>query len=291
MGQLFALLCAVFWAVAVILFKRSGESVPPFALNLFRVGVSSVLLWITTEIAGQPLLREAPLRDVLILVGGGVLSIAVADTLFHQCLNMVGAGVTAIVECLYSPLMILFAFLLLGETVGVWDLAGMVMVVSGVLLAAGRAPVDSLARTRQVQGIFWGVGAMTALTLGVIAVKPVLENQPVLWATTVRQMGALAVMLPVALISPRRRAWLGVFRPRAEWRFTLTGTVIGSYLALVFWLAGLKLTKAGVAAILNQTSTVYVLILATVVLKESFTPRKAAAAALAVGGILMVTAL
>ncbi|RKZ05653.1 EamA family transporter, partial [bacterium] len=47
MGKLFALLSALTWAVAVILFKKSGERVPPFALNLFKAGVS-VLLFIGT---------------------------------------------------------------------------------------------------------------------------------------------------------------------------------------------------------------------------------------------------
>ncbi|MCB1151139.1 DMT family transporter [bacterium] len=289
MGELFALLCALFWAVAVIFFKRSGESVAPFALNLFRVGVSSVLLVVTCEVVGQPLSRAAPWRDVLILMGGGVLSIAIADTMFHKCLNMVGAAVTAIVDCLYAPLMILFAYLLLGETVGVTDLLGMVLVVGGVLLAVGRPHADALSRARRARGMLWGVGAMTALTLGVIAVKPVLERQPVVWATTVRQLGALAVMLPVALASTQRRRLLGVFVPRADWRFTLSGTVAGSYLALMFWLAGLKYEQAGVAAILNQTSTVYVLILAALVLREEFTRRTALAAVLALGGILLVT--
>ena len=44
MGELYALLTAVIWAVAVILLRRSGETVSPFALNLFRVVVSTFLL-------------------------------------------------------------------------------------------------------------------------------------------------------------------------------------------------------------------------------------------------------
>ena len=44
MGELLALLTALIWAAAVILLKRSGETIPPFALNLFRVTVSIVLL-------------------------------------------------------------------------------------------------------------------------------------------------------------------------------------------------------------------------------------------------------
>ena len=134
----------------------------------------------------------------------------------------------------------------------------------------------------------WGVFAMIALSLGIVIAKPVLNRSPVLWATTVRQLGALAVMIPAAIVSPRRRIYFSVFRPRRTWRFTLTGTLLGSFLALLFWIAGMKYTDASIAAILNQSSTIYVLILATVFLKEPFTRRKAVATLLALVGIGMV---
>jgi len=289
LGELYALTCAVLWGVAVILLKRSGETISPFALNLFRVGISSVLLVLTLLATGQDLFREITTADLLTLLAGGVLSIAIADTMFHKCLNIVGAGITAIVDCLYSPLMILFAFLLLGERVGAWDFVGMGLVISAVLVASFHPAPRGLTRKRLVQGVLWGVGAMATLTFGVIIVKPVLSNHPILWVTTMRQVAALVVMLPLALISPKRNAYLGVFRPKREWRFSLTGTIFGSYLALIFWLAGLKYAQAGVAAILNQTSTIYVLILAWLFLKESFTRRKAFAATMAGIGILVVT--
>ncbi|MGD9549133.1 MAG: EamA family transporter [Candidatus Krumholzibacteriia bacterium] len=45
---------------------------------------------------------------------------------------------------------------------------------------------------------------------------------------------------------------------------------------------------AGTAVILNQISTIHLLILASVILKEPFTRRKAVAAGLALCGILLV---
>ncbi|MDO9172456.1 MAG: DMT family transporter [bacterium] len=289
MGEFYALLCAVIWAVAVILLKRSGETVSPFALNLFRVGISSALLVATTLVSGQGLVRDAPLRDVLVLMASGIIAIAVADTLFHRCLNIVGAGITAIVDCLYSPLVVLFAFLLIGEHLNAWQLAGMVVVIAAVLIASGHPAPPGVPRRALLKGALMGMAAMAAVALGVVIAKPVLERQPVLWSTTVRQLGALAVMVPMALASPQRRRYLGVFRPDASWRFSLPATILGSYLALMFWLAGMKYTQAGAAAILNQTSTIYVLILASFFLHEPFTRRKLAASALAVAGILMVT--
>ena len=43
-GELFALGSAMVWALAVILFRRSGETLPPFELNLFKNLVGLVLL-------------------------------------------------------------------------------------------------------------------------------------------------------------------------------------------------------------------------------------------------------
>jgi drug/metabolite transporter (DMT)-like permease len=45
----------------------------------------------------------------------------------------------------------------------------------------------------------------------------------------------------------------------------------------------------GIAAILNQASTIFILLLATVFLREPFTLRKAVAATIALAGIVLVT--
>jgi drug/metabolite transporter (DMT)-like permease len=58
---------------------------------------------------------------------------------------------------------------------------------------------------------------------------------------------------------------------------------------MVCWIGGLKYTKVGVATILNQSSTIYVLILAAIFLKEPFTRRKLVASLVALAGIVLVT--
>jgi drug/metabolite transporter (DMT)-like permease len=104
-----------------------------------------------------------------------------------------------------------------------------------------------------------------------------------------RQLGSLAVLLPAAIIVPRYRRSFGVFRPSASWKFTLPATLLGSYLALMAWITGMKYTLTGVASILNQTSTVFILLFATLILREPFTRRKLVAVVLAIAGIVVVT--
>jgi drug/metabolite transporter (DMT)-like permease len=73
------------------------------------------------------------------------------------------------------------------------------------------------------------------------------------------------------------------------WFHSLPGAVLGSYLGMMCWIGGLKYTKVGIAAILNQSSTVYILILAAIFLNEPFTRRKAVASLVALTGIVLVT--
>jgi drug/metabolite transporter (DMT)-like permease len=289
MGTFYALMTAVMWAAAIIFLKRSGESVAPFALNVFRVGLSSVLLVPTVLLAGQEIFYPAPLRDYLVLFASGVVAIAVSDTFLLMALNRLGAGIMAIVDCLYAPFIVLFAFIMLGERLGVWQWAGMALVIVGVLIAARHEPPRGTTAKQILVGSLFGVIAMTTVAFGIVLAKPVLEHSPVLWATTMRQIGALIVMIPAALVLPGRREIFGLFRPARNWRFTVPGTLLGSYLALIFWIGGMKYSLAGPAAILNQTSSIYVLIFASIFLKEPFTARKVIASVLAIAGIAMVT--
>ena len=288
MGELYALVSAVVWAFAVILFKKSGETVPPFALNLYRALISCVLVLVTMLALREPIISGAPIRDYLILFLSGIIGIAISDTLFHKSLNVVGAGITAIVDCLYSPFVVIIAYLAIGERFGPWQVVGMVLIIAAVIFAARHEPPKGTTRRQLIMGVLWGVLAMLTLAVGIVIAKPVLNRSPVLWATAMRLFGCVAVMLPIGLLSRGRRDIIQAFTPSISWRFTLSGAIV-AYVALVIWIAGMKYTQAGIAAILNQTNTIYVLLLASLFLGEPFTRRKFTAAAVAVAGILMVT--
>ncbi len=240
MGLFFALMTAVMWAAAIIYLKRSGETAPPFALNLFRVALSSALLAPTVVIAGQDLFYPAPLRDYLILIASGVVAIAISDTFLLMALNRLGAGIMAIVDCLYAPFVVLFAFIMLGERLGIAQWAGMALVIVGVLIAARHEPPRGTTRRQILVGSLFGVLAMMTVAFGIVLAKPVLERSPILWATTIRQFGALIVMIPAALLLPERRGIFGLFRPMRSWKYMVPATLLGSYLALIFWIGGMK---------------------------------------------------
>jgi drug/metabolite transporter (DMT)-like permease len=292
LGELYSLASALFWAVAVILFRKSGEQLEPVALNLFKGAAALVLL-----VASMALLGTAPFpagigkREWGILLASGIIGIGVADTLFFASLNRLGAGRNSIVACLYSPFVVLCAALMLGEPVGVWLVAGVGLLATGILLDANPfGPTDHRVPRREARaGVLLGAIAMFLMAFGIVLAKPVLETVDVLWASTVRVLGGTA-FVALHCLRPRHHAAVRrAFTPSKLWFLLVPGAFVGTYLAMMLWLAGMKYTNASVAGVLNQLSTLLVPLLAAPLLHERLTSHKMGAVALGFAGAVVGT--
>ena len=272
-----------------MLFRISGRELKPLALNFFKNMVAIVLLLATLLIAGQNLFRDAPLLDYVLLALSGVLGIAIADTLFFKSLNIVGAGLSQIVSLTYSPFVIVFTFVFLGERLTVGDLIGATLILIGVVLTTARESTSDVSARDLRLGIGLATLSVALMALGVTLAKPVLDRSPVLWSTTVRLLAGVIALMLLTVVSPRRRHLWSTLRPSRSWRVAIPAAVLGAYVAMIVWVAGMKYTQASTASILNQTSAVFVLPLAAILLHERVTLRKLAAVAMAVSGVALVT--
>ena len=288
-GEILALLTAVAWAVAVILFKRSGEAVHPIGLNLFKGALSSILMVPTIILMGGDPIQSAPWSDYGLLLLSGTLGIGIADTLFFICLNRLGASMTAIIDCLYSPTIITLSLLFLGESLAVIQIVGAILIVSAVLTATRAKGTEAKTRKEVITGILIGALAMIANGSGVVMVKPLLDRSPLLWVVQWRLIaGTVSLALLLVFFKSRGQIVRSVFTKSRMW-YTLSGSFIGAYVAMVLWLAGMKYTQASVAAALNQTSNVFIFVLAALVLKEHISSIKILAICLAIVGAFLVT--
>jgi len=284
-----ALTTALAWACAVILFKKSGETVHPIALNLFKCSLAAVFMIPTIPIFGGTLLRDAPASEYGVLLLSGLLGIGIADTLFFKCLNSLGAGLSAIIDCLYSPFIIILSVIWLDERMSVLQIVGTFMILSAVLTAISKKGNGHISRKDLWLGIFYGASAMAANAVGIVMVKPLLTRSPLLWVSEVRFFGGILFLVAVLLLHKRRQQIIKTVTTATGWKYTFWGSFIGSYIALVLWLGGMKFTQASIAAVLNQTSSVFIFILAAVFLREPINWQRGLGIALGVGGAIIIT--
>ncbi len=289
LGEILSVLAALIWAFSVVLFRMSGRVYPPLALNFFKNIVAMILLVATLAILRQDFLRPAPVLDYALLALSGVLGIALADTLFFRSLNIVGAGLSQIVSLAYSPLIILFTFAFLGERLSVGDVAGAVLILLGILTTSGHEAPEGVSRSELHRGIGLATLSVAFMAAGVTVAKPVLDRSPVIWSTTVRLAAGIGGLVLITIFSPKRRYVWATLRPSSSWKIAIPAAVLGAYLAMIVWIAGMKYTQASTASILNQTSAIFVLPLAALLLKEAITAKKLIAVGLALAGVALVT--
>ncbi|UCD64335.1 MAG: DMT family transporter [Candidatus Zixiibacteriota bacterium] len=288
-GESLALITAIVWATAVILFRKSGETVHPIALNLFKDILAVVLFLPTIWLFGESLLRTAPLNDYLLLMLSGALGIGIADTLFFHCLNRLGASLTAIVDCLYSPFIIGLSMLWLGEVLSLLQVVGTILIISAVLTATYRRERNVISRRDLVVGLISGVMSMAFTALGIVMIKPLLNTSPLLWVTEVRLIGGVIVLLAILIFHRGRKTILSSLMISRGRVYTVSGSVVGCYGAMVLWLAGMKFAQVSVAAALNQTTSIFIFVLAAIFLKEKINFQRTLGIILAVGGAILVT--
>jgi len=287
-GEFFSVACAACWALAVVLFRRSGETLPAFELNLFK-NLLAVALMVPTILVfhGVSLPGYSAGQWVIVLVSG-VIGIAIADTWYLRALNLMGASRTGVVAMLFSPFVIVLSMIFLAEALKVFQYLGFVLVLAGILLVTWQRNRREVSLRALRLGVTFGAGSVLLMAIGIVMVKPVLEEHEFLWTVGLRlAAGAAGMLCFVGLTRGWSRMWVH-YRAPQPWRIVITASVLGSYVSMILWLAGYKLTKASIASVLNETAAAFIVLFAWLFLGEAMSWRKFIGVVLAFIGVGVV---
>jgi len=287
-GEFFALASAFSWAWAIILFRRAGDALPPFELNLFKNLLGFSLVLPTLAIVEGYQLPAFSLQEIGIALVSGFIGIAVADTWYLRALSLMGAGRTGIVASLLSPFVVLLSILFLGESLRGWQLVGFAMVMGGILLVTWRQNRREVDAALLGKGILYGVGSVFLMAVGIVMVKEILETRPFLWTMELRLVGGIAGMLMYMALRGRFETVRKRFMQPLPWRHILPASALGAYVSMMMWLAGYKLITASEASVLNETANAWIVLLAWLVLGESIGYRKVAGLVLTSAGVIIM---
>lgn len=291
LGETLSVTCALFWAVAVILFRVAGLTISAWSLNLFKNAVATLLFVPTLLILygfSWPALTPT---DFLMLIVSGVIGITIADTFYLKALNLLGPSRHAVVTCLYSPFVISLSFIFLGERFVILQGIGFFLILFGVFLVNYRKAKREIRLKELEWGLFYGVLAELLMAAGIILTKKVVDSHDATYVAAIRLFGGTVGMIIWTALTGTWLKTLSEFRKKdVPWTVLIIGSVFGTYLSMIIWIGGFKYTEASVAAILNQTSVIFILLLARFTLKEQLTRKKIIGSCLGIAGVIIMIA-
>ena len=286
LGDIFAVLTAFCWSSAVILFELSGKSLTSLQISLIK-NIIGVIGFTITIIFIDLSFLDFTKSEIFILMISGMLGVAIGDLFFLKSLSIVGSGVSAILATIYVPSIFLTANLFFGEEITNKAMVGGTLICFAIFIGVYKK--QNLNKSNLfVKAVTLGILAQVFTAISVLMVKPIMENHNVVSIALIRFGTGLFITLIYIYctqgLSIIRKTFIDGF---SNW-YVIFGSLLGTYLSVIFWLSGFKYTLASRAAIYNELSTIMIIILASIFLKESMTKQKWIAIIFAVSGGLIV---
>jgi drug/metabolite transporter (DMT)-like permease len=287
LGGLYAVLCALSWAVIGMLVRSLAHTFNSVSLNAVRSTLGGVLIlaWVLST-GGLTGLTAMSWRAFVLLAISVLLAVWLGDTVFFESTRDLGLARAMTVSMSYPLVAALLAAFFLNEPLTPRLAVGSVLTLGGVVLTVvGETRSTAAARER-----FWiGIGAATlasvAWAASVVALKPALAE--------VDAIQAQAVRLPVAavLLWMTPWSWGGLMAlkrqsPHARWRLLALGglTAVSS----ILFVAGVQHAGVAVAAVLSSTAPIFAIPLGLLFLNERVPAVAAVGATVTVLGIALL---
>ena len=213
---------------------------------------------------------------------------AIADLFFLDSLRRLGSGLSAVVATIYSPSIFIIAYLLFGEILSFQSLIGGFFVIIGIIVSMYKMP-HFISKTNLYLGVLIGVCAQILTAYSVLIVKPIMDNNPILYIALFRFGIGLFITSCILLLKSGISGFALTLKDGLSTLSVIMAGILGTYLSVIFWLAGFKYTLAGRAAIYNQLSTILIIIMAVLFLKEKLTYRKSIGVCLSILGAILVS--
>ncbi|MBL4661266.1 MAG: DMT family transporter [Alcanivoracaceae bacterium] len=289
LGEFLSLLCALLWAFAVIFYKRAGDHFNAYEMNLFKSAFVLLLMIPTVLLTDGLTIPAMSHYQFWIIMLSGFFGIMLADLFYLRALQLIGASLTGITGSLYSPFVVALSLLFLGEYLQFWQYVGMILVLSGVVLVGYRRKALAIEHP-PIRGFVYATLAVFFTALGIVIIKPVSSELPFFWIILIRSFGGFITMIMYGLILKKSLSIMHVIRAKGG-HWLILGAFIGQYLSMMVWIAGYKYTSASIASILNETASIFILILSWLMLGEYLTKRKILGVIITISGVLLVLSI
>jgi drug/metabolite transporter (DMT)-like permease len=274
----------LFFAVnfTAIKYVINGGFAPPFAINLVRVGISSILLWVLFFI--KPVKMRIQKKDIGRFILCALMGVAINQLLFVKGLSLT-YPIHASLLMLSTPILItIIAAFILKERLSAIKITGLILGIAGALIL-----VTSREKSGNPNEVLWGdimilLNAI-AYTIYFVLVKPLMQTyNPIAIIRIIFSIGFF-MMLPFCWQEFSQVTWSS-FTPLAWLNLSII-VILGTFLAYLFNVYGIKILGASMAGTYIYSQPVFAAVIAIFFLGESITVTRLLAAACIFAGVYL----
>lgn len=290
-GELISISVAVSWTACAMFAEVASKRMGSLPLNVVRMVLSlamlaAVMWWFT----GVPYPIGADADTWLWLSLSGVVGYVLGDFCLFNSYILIGSRYGQLLMTLAPPMAAIAGFALLGQSMSILAILGMVVTILGIALAIGGASADetvtggdrndSTAASQRTRGVLFGIGAAIGQGVGLVLSAKGLQHYEITMRaaeSAFRNGGTAVLVLPFAATAIRAvtgligfSAWtvakgqVGDLRravtDRRAMLFALLATVTGPFIGVSLSLMATLYTSAGIAQTIMATTPIMIIL-------------------------------
>jgi drug/metabolite transporter (DMT)-like permease len=180
-GELAALLAALCWALAPILYRKALLSTKPISANIVRCATNATVLFAVLLVLGKlGTLSGLPTSVVLTAVVSALLGLGIGDTLYLFGLKSIGVSRAVPLGATYPLFSLFWSVFFLGQALSLTAIFGTAVILGGIFLLTRQKdeePIIVKGKAARL-GIVASLGAAIAWSIGVILMDVALFSAP-----------------------------------------------------------------------------------------------------------------
>jgi drug/metabolite transporter (DMT)-like permease len=294
LGEFVALLTTVFWTITALSFETASRRIGSLNLNLLRLSIATVLLAVFSYFyRGLFLPVDASAHNWFWLILSGLVGFVIGDFLLFQSFIVVGARIAMLLMTLAPPAAAFSSWLILGESMSLRSLAGMILTVAGIALVIFVRTPDTSKKSRSaklahpLKGVLLALGAAVGQGVGLVLSKLGMGDYDPFAASQIRVM---AGVVGFAIVFSFLGKWRGLpvaLKDKKAMKWLMVGSFFGPFLGVSFSLMAVQHTKAGIAQTIMSLVPVFIIPPSLIINKDKPKVREIIGAVVAVGGVTL----
>jgi drug/metabolite transporter (DMT)-like permease len=288
LGEFAALLTAFFWTVTSLAFETASRRIGSLTVNIIRLFLALVFLTVYNMIVrGLVFPTDATSFNWFWLVLSGLVGFVFGDFFLLKSYTVIGSRFSMLIMTLVPPMTALFSWIMIGEKLKLFQLAGMTLTFTGIALAIfSRADKNMrLSLKLAPAGIFFALGGALGQALGLVLSKIGLKDYDPFAATQIRIISGLAGFAIIVTVMSRWGKVRAALHDKPGLKATTFGAFFGPFLGVSFSLIAIKYTEAGIASTIMALVPVLIIPPAVLLYKEKVTLAEIAGAVISVAGV------
>lgn len=267
-----ALLAAFSWSISSLISADITRILGGIGFNRLRLIFVSIML--LSYATFQKTWDTINIEYLNVIIVSGVIGIFLGDTLLFMALKRIGPRRNNILFSLAAPFTVILNILALQQKMSLIEITGCILVFIGVVVAISYGnSKNNNHRWELIEGsikigILFGILAALCQSIGLIMMKPILDQGADPIASAAIRCTISALLLSLTYISKSNLIGSNINFTTSTILKTIISGFLGMALGMSLLLIALQKTDAGIVATLSSTSPIMILFLLWIITKK-----------------------